>query len=238
MKIISWNLNHRTREKPIPDGVCDFISKAAPDVLVLNEYVDGPSRDEFKSKLHSFGYAVQLVSEKIDGHNQIFIASKSSLETGDLDPPGISDASLSNFLHFKIPSENLEVVGLRVPMYKSSRDRERYWEALSRILQKAVTRRIVFVGDLNDDPIRRPNGPLSRIKKQHAEAFTIPEPEGEWSYISSDGSSSTRIDHAIVSMALHLDGAKYLAEFGSLKLAGPRSIEPISDHAALEIELS
>jgi exonuclease III len=77
MKIISWNLNHRTIEKPIPDDVVIFFDKYAPDIIALNEYVDGESRNEFKhnlklsySRCFSFDisskYVRPLITKKMD----------------------------------------------------------------------------------------------------------------------------------------------------------------------------
>ena len=42
MKLISWTLNHRTLEKPIPPDVLRFFEEFDADLISLNEYVDGP----------------------------------------------------------------------------------------------------------------------------------------------------------------------------------------------------
>ena len=56
MRIAAWNLNHRTKEKTIPLTALHGIDSVNADILVLTEYVDGPSRTEFKRSLADMGY--------------------------------------------------------------------------------------------------------------------------------------------------------------------------------------
>ena len=46
-RIIAWNINHRIREKAIPDQMIEAIVSLGPDVIVLTEYVHGTTRTGF-----------------------------------------------------------------------------------------------------------------------------------------------------------------------------------------------
>jgi len=144
MKIISWNLNHRTNEKVIPINVIEFFEKYEPDLIVLNEFVDGDSRSDFKQHLNRIGYSHQLCSLKRDKQNQIFMASRQEIQVGNLPKPDFTEAATTNFLHVSIPNSNIEVVGFRAPAYKKTLEQRAYWKQLSDIVSSANDRNIVL----------------------------------------------------------------------------------------------
>ena len=74
MKILTWNINHRIREKRIPDPMIQAIVSLNPHVIVLTEYVPGASRDDFKEKLSSTGMTYMFESANTPRQNHIFIA--------------------------------------------------------------------------------------------------------------------------------------------------------------------
>ena len=55
MKIASWNLNHRTIEKPLPPEAMTFFEAFDADLIALNEFVDGKSRSAFRAELDRMG---------------------------------------------------------------------------------------------------------------------------------------------------------------------------------------
>ena len=93
MRIAAWNLNHRTKEKTISLMALCGIKSVNADILVLTEYVDGPSRLEFKRSLADMGYGHISISRRITIHNQVLIASKSEQITGDIAAPDFTDAA-------------------------------------------------------------------------------------------------------------------------------------------------
>jgi len=48
--------------------------------------------------------------------------------------------------------------------------------------------------------------------------YSIPNPIGEWSYISIDGKKSLRIDHAYIFSSLEYSSAKYITDVDSKDL--------------------
>jgi hypothetical protein len=75
VKIVAWNLNHKSCERRIPNDIVGLFVALDADVVLLNEFVDGPTRTQFRASLWSAGYKHQLVSETPARHNQVFAAS-------------------------------------------------------------------------------------------------------------------------------------------------------------------
>ena len=238
MKIAAWNLNHRIIEKKIPPEALRFFDAFSADLIVLNEFVDGESRASFRDELKKMGYDHQFVSEKRVKQNQVFIASKLPISLGDLKPPQQDDAAITNFLHITINGIDIEVVGIRAPAYNMARERKSYWQELASIIQSAANRRIVFLGDVNYDPFRKVAPSVTELRFDMAPAFTIPNPKGEWSYISLNEKARTRIDHAIVSDGLKVSNAEYLSTYNGITLAGGRRSSAVTDHAVLALNLA
>jgi len=237
MKIISWNLNHRTNEKAIPIDALKFFEKYAPHLIVLNEYVDGDSRNDFKRQLNEIGYSHQLCSLKRDKQNQSFVASRQGIQVGNLPKPDFTEAATTNFLHVSVPDSNIEIVGFRAPAYKKTLEKRGYWKQLSDIVSSTNNGNIVFLGDINYDPFFDLTEEVSEINFSHSPKFTIPNPKGEWSYISSNGKNISRIDHAIISKNINATNVEYLASYCGIKLAGCKFDLPISDHAVLSLNV-
>lgn len=236
MRLVSWNLAHQCREDPIPPSFFEAVELLAPDVLSLNEYVHGHSRADLSERLKDLGLQYLQVSHRLNGHNQVLVASRHPLERGELAGPTTANlGGESNFLHVRIPQADLDFVGLRAPAYTGA-TLTNYWVGLVNIIRSCEDRRIVFMGDLNTDPDqpRRPTAKyLLGLRKT---GWQVPAPEGEWSFVSKSG-SGTRIDHAVASSAMHIAAARYVACAGPLKLAAPNRAGAVSDHAPLMIEL-
>lgn len=235
MKIISWNLNHRTLEKPIPDNAVIFFKKYSPDIIALNEYVDCESRFIFKQQLAGLGYSYQLISPKISNHNQIFIASKFEISLGDIAAPDFDGSSLTNFLHVKLANYPLEIVGFRAPAYKLLSERNEYWQQIAKIINNLEERKIIFLGDINYDPFYGVSASAPEIKFKLSTYFKIPNPHGDWSYISTNGKNKSRIDHAIISDDIEVTDVKYISAYEDITLAGSKNDMAITDHAVLSL---
>ena len=238
MKVASWNLNHRTIEKPIPAEALKFFAAFAPDLIALNEFVDGKTRSAFWADLKGMGYKHQLISEKIGKQNQVFIASKAAISQGDLMPPQQDPAAITNFLHVKVDGTDIEIVGFRAPAYKAFQERQSYWVELAAIMRSAANRRIVFIGDINYDPFPGVAASSPEIRFDMAGRYSIPNPKGEWSFISLDGKARTRIDHAFVADGVSVVNAEYLTTYQGIKLAGGKGAGAVTDHAVLAINLT
>jgi hypothetical protein len=55
VQVISWNLNHRCKEKPIPADLSELFVGMDADLIPLNEFVDGRSRGMFRESMSAAG---------------------------------------------------------------------------------------------------------------------------------------------------------------------------------------
>ncbi|MCE3269690.1 MAG: hypothetical protein K0S57_87 [Ramlibacter sp.] len=233
LRVLAWNVGHQTREAPIPDGLLQLLQEAKPDVLVLNECVDGRSRDALRAGILQLGLLHVLTSHRLGKHNQVLIASNRPISSGELTGPRVDGgAGESNFLHVRLDG-GTELVGVRAPTYEGAQLRD-YWAQLTDQIRSTKGRAVAWIGDFNADPdnVRSPGG--KHLARLEGEGWRIPRAAGAWSFYRG-----SRIDHALLAPRLrHLD-AQYLARVGEEVVIGDLgSPANVSDHAALLVELT
>ena len=236
MRIAAWNLNHRVLPKNIPKEVEEVIGEIAPDVLVLTEYVDGEFRAPFKTNLQKMGYFLS-VSKVSKGHNQVLMATREKHSPGSVVAPDYDSHANSNFLSIRLPESALEIVGIRAPAYEKTSEVDLYWAALKDSLARAPQKRTIVIGDLNGDPNNSRSRGGRHLCDLRESGWTIPSPVGEWSYISSDGKHKSRIDHVLATADIEKIAARYETKIAGHTLAGEKEQMPLSDHAALVVDL-
>lgn len=237
MRLVSWNLAHQCREDPVSPQFLEAVRLLAPDVISLNEYVHGPSRQQLVESMARMGLRHLQVSRRQNNHNQVLVASRLPLERGDLTGPATANlGGESNFLHVRIPAAGVELVGVRVPSYGGSTLHD-YWVKFVHIVQSCAGRPIVFMGDLNTDPEQSRRVTAKYLLQLRSQGWSVPRPEGNWSFISKTG-VGTRIDHAVVASSLKIAGARYVATAASIRLAAPNRLDAVSDHAPLVLDLA
>lgn len=99
MKLLTWNVNHRTFNKKIPPEMPKAVASLTPDVIVLTEYVPGSSHQTFIEQLESYGFMYHIMSKRERKENQVLIAANSKLEYGEILAPTIEKSFPSNVLH-------------------------------------------------------------------------------------------------------------------------------------------
>jgi exonuclease III len=234
MKLVAWNLGHQTQERAIKLRFIEAVEKLRPDVITLNEYVHGDTRKPLLEALAHLGLGHVQVSSRVNTNNQVLVASRHTLHVGELLGPTTADGGgESNFLHVKLATLNLEIVGVRVPAYETNPILHDYWQKLVDIIRSTKERRIIFLGDLNADPDANHHQGSRYLAALRSEGWNIPAPSGQWSYISG-----TRIDHAVASPKITLADAKYVAQLGDIELASRNKETRISDHAALVLQFN
>jgi len=236
VKIVAWNVNHRIREKPIPDQMIEAIVALAPNVVVLTEYVHGPSRGSFLARLAQHGFGKWLVSERRPRENQVLIAARTDLERGSIRAPEIDRSAPSNVLHVHLPQEGVEILGLRVPDYsKDAKTKRVCWDWILETAASVKDRPFVIIGDFNTDP----KYPRSRcgdcIKRLDDDGWQLASPPDGSSFWTLNG-DAVRIDHAFVTKLLGVERAAYVTRSDRNVFVGK---EPgaLSDHAALSVDI-
>ncbi|WPL13532.1 endonuclease/exonuclease/phosphatase family protein [Thiorhodovibrio litoralis] len=184
MRLVSWNLGHQCREDSIPNTFFAAIEALSPDVLSLNEYVHGSTRANMVGRLKSVGLSHLAVSQRLNGHNQVLVASRYSLAPGSIVGTATDGhGGASNFLHVQIPTMNLDFVGVRAPAYSGVALHD-YWNKLLQIIRSTKGQRIAFMGDLNTDPDQPKRSTARYLRSLREEGWLIPVPDGLWSFAS------------------------------------------------------
>lgn len=208
-RLVSLNLNHRTRPAPIAESLIETIAELAPDVIIFNEYVDvGVARD-VGPMLFASGFVHQAVSNSDEytpgrWHNQILIASKDPIVEHSVPMNGPDVMASTNTLCVK--TFGLTITGIRVPAYTAASDWYPYWEWLNENLDGDIA-----IGDFNADP-GRPRK-WDRVLQTLVECggWSRAEIDGDWSYKGNNGSTS-RVDHVLARHSARIISARYVTE--------------------------
>lgn len=234
MRIVAWNLGHQTLERPLKAVLQPAIAALQPDVLVLNEFVDGPTRSTLRAALRNQGLTHIRASDRIGRHNQVLIASTTELDDGSVSANGLDETAASNFLSVTTGKPRIEIVGFRAPAYKTTKDKVRFWQAFDATIRPLATLPLLCIGDMNADPnnVRSAGGKI--LAGLRTDGWEIPDPDGEWSFARK--TVHTRIDHALASPQLRIAKATYCSMIGNLRCAGPEST--LYDHAPLSVDVA
>lgn len=213
------------------------IASLTPDVIVLTEYVPGPSHQRFIEQLDSYGFIYHVMSKRIIKENQVFIAANTILESGNiLAPTNIEKSVPSNVLHVHLPHKGLDILGLRVPINKLKIKRKN-WDWIMTIAVENKDRPFVIMGDFNTDPEYQPSQCGDRISQLVHEGWKHAMPQSGASYWDIKTGNGKRLDHAFISRHFDVLDTKYIKSSGNFVFAGKKS-EAMSDHAVLLIEIN
>ena len=206
-----------------------------PDAVVITEYVEGPDHFAFCAALAAGGLSNRFNTPAQVGHNQVLVASRLMANLGMLAPPAELCHAVSNCIHVRLAIPSLDLIGVRVPMYKSTTEIRSYWDWFGAAIEPLFASASVIIGDLNADP-RREQGPASEcLRRLVGTGWQLPDPVGPWSYVSTTGLTS-RLDHALVSPALTVTRAEYVASANGFDFAC-LGRGCLSDHAPLVLDI-
>jgi endonuclease/exonuclease/phosphatase family metal-dependent hydrolase len=236
MKILAWNVNHRTQRKPVPRGVIEVIAALAPDLVVLTEYVPSATHETVVEALGGLGLTETRLSVRAGKSNRVLVASRWRLMDGEIQAPEIHTCVPSNALHVCLPERGIEVLGMRVPDFSPQPAiRRACWDWLVQTAWDVASRPFVIIGDMNVDP----KYPRARCGDRLAHivdaGFTHASPPDGASFWTPSG-HGVRIDHAFVSKHFSVTSAEYVTEAAGHLLVGRR--DALSDHAALVVEIA
>jgi hypothetical protein len=236
MRIASWNLNHRARQRTIPTWVASELAATNADVIVCTEYVEGRSHQRFVSELNASGFASVTTSAVTPGENQVLIASRVAHRRGLLAPPvDISESVPSNALHVELGGFN--VVGFRMPSFPSSSAplKRRTWQWVQDAARQLELSRAVIIGDMNTQR-GDPKGYCGDcIEAVLGTGWTEVVPPDGYSWRHLRG-RQRRIDFGFASPALRTASARYDWDFlGRNGISKP--VVGVPDHALLVADL-
>jgi len=168
------------------------------------------------------------------GQNQVLVASRTPLEAGDIIAPSIDPYLPSNILHVRLPEAGFELLGLRVPCYATTAEKNRCWDWLADTAQTIVDRPFVLLGDFNTD-IDKPGTKTPRLGRLLQQRWQHALPFHGHSYFGNTGSTS-RIDHAFVTRHFRIRNVEYVSKRVPYNFAELGS-DRLSDHAPLLLEI-
>jgi exonuclease III len=236
MKVISWNANHRTKEKKIPDKMIDGLLSLNPDIIVLTEFVPGASRERFIKDLVDAGLVHIKTPNYVPNQNTIVVASRYQLNVGGILAPAIDPAIPPNFCHLTLPTENLDLIAIRIPDYsKSLKIKREYWDWTLAMASTFNEKRCLLCGDFNTSPQYSRARCGDRIQKLIDLGWVKVSPGNGYSYWNPKG-YGVQIDHAFTKGAITVSASEYINEKNGVYFVGKKG-EELSDHAVLSIDI-
>jgi len=233
-RLVTWNVNHRMREKAIPAHMSAALLSLEPDVIVLTEFVPAESRQRFYDELAAGGLSYRLCSAAVERHNHVLIISKTPLEAGDIFAPQIAPAVPSNALHVRLSADNFEILGIRIPDFsKAPALRRACWDWILQMASAVKERPFIILGDFNTDaryPKARCGDRLAALVEQGWQHCVPAVGASYWALQGGD----FRIDHAFASNHFEVLNAAYVKDGNGFRFAGTQAM---SDHAALVVEV-
>jgi hypothetical protein len=230
--VLAWNVAHQIyKSRQIPESLGIALEHIGSDVVFLSEFVDREDLGKARllDRLDKAGYVYRAMApapavyNRHHSYNRIFAASRLPFEIGDLEPPRMDEFATSNFLHLRLPASGMELVGLRAPAYAGAA-KAAYRQELTTLLRSAASNRpLAVAGDWNRFPFKLIN-----------DMYSVPQPEGPWSYIHSRGSS--QLDYVVHTAGISIRGApryQYPVDARGVPLVGLKTDDAISDHAPL-----
>ena len=238
MRIASWNLNHRAGATRFRPEAVDAAIALDADAVFFNEYFPKQHGPTFADRLANAGWCHQLISsEPGERANRTFVASRVSVEQDCVPLPTFDRQLPANLLAVRFPDTGLRVLALRVPAYEGP-ERPlvlRSWDWLESTAALLVDEAAVIVGDLNVSAASRRSGGGDHFRRIRSAGWSLATPEGEPSFFSSTGHTST-VDHLLHTRTVRVASAAFVSEVSGYVLAGSRGA--ISDHAAIVADLS
>lgn len=225
LRVLTLNLNHRTRPKLVPSSLIEVIGISTPDVVIFTEYVQSSEPDDLRHRFTEAGFLSVAISESVNyqlgrWNNQILIASRQTIESSSSPLGGPDSMSRTNTL--TVRTSGLQITGLRVPAYTSTREWYPYWTWLNRVLDGDVV-----IGDFNADPERPRKWDRVLDKLACENGWFRAKVDGSWSYRGTNGSTS-KVDHVLVRENIEVRAAKYIQD---------PFVPKFTDHAALLVEI-
>ena len=236
MRIAAWNVAHQIRQRPFPAEVLRAFLILEPDVVVFTEYVPGPDHDRVVADLTDAGFAGIHISDRVERQNQVLVATRMTSESGSWAAPPIRPQVPPNFLHVEVPELDLQIVGLRIPMFVSgdSAGEHLYRDWIRDQAPEWGARPTVVIGDLNVGPHKARSWQWRSLESFAEEGWSVVTPAEGWSYMSKTG-TTFKIDHALLSPGLMVREARHVEEADGVVLAGKHP-PAYSDHAVLVID--
>ncbi len=239
MIVATWNLNNRVGKVRFRPEAAFAACAIGADLIVFTEFYPQAHEQAFRAALSVSGFPHQLMSKaSLEVANRVLIASRLPIEPLALRLPDADHQFLSNVLGITVPSEGLNVLGLRVPTYVGATGRQRLfgaWAWIERTATSLADSPAIMLGDFNVTTTARRSQGGEHFRRVLASGWQRAEPQCPATYFSPRG-FKTAIDHILATRYCRTHGANVLQETSDFLYAGPKAA--ISDHAVLRCTIN
>jgi len=235
MRLVTWNLGHRSNGSRCPDRLASALAALAPDILILVDHAAGVARRPLLEALAGIGLGHQLASRPGARAGRKLFASRLAMVPGSLDPSAPEEAAPASVLHAYAPNGLLDVLGLRIRSCgRELASRAAYWTWLRHASANLKQRRAILIGDFTDDVADDPSGSSRQLRRFMDEGWQHAVP-AEGASCPSQGAQAQRLDHAFLSPSLQRVDARYAREAAGLRLSGTK--DSLAERPALVVDL-
>jgi endonuclease/exonuclease/phosphatase family metal-dependent hydrolase len=235
MRLVTWNLGHRTNGNRHPDRVLKALTALEPDIVILAQRLHDAACGLLLAALADIGLKVQLAPRTGRRNGHVLIASRLELVPGVLEDGANGEHPPRNVLHAYAPTGTLDVLGIRMPDCGSQpTSRDACWDWLLNAAETLKHRRAVLIGDFEFGANHERAGGMDRLRRLTNEGWRHAAPAEGAAYWTTGG-QATRLDHAFLSPAIQPIDVRYALEAAGFRLAG--TSDSLSEQPALVVDL-
>lgn len=237
LSIASWNVGHRLGSGKYKPEFVEAIPELRADLVCLNEYYPRKHDDGIRARLRSMGFAIEVSGPTTKVANLTLVASRVPIRRAAFEIDYFDDQMPSNTLAVEVPSHDLLIVALRIPMYTKTKAplMAKAWQILERALVPLRQKRVMLIGDLNCSLEHRRGAGRPYMARLMESGWCQAGAPGTRTFFSTAGHQSW-VDHCLHTPQVSVSGFEVLKAAGGYVLAdGP---DALSDHAAIRVTVA
>jgi len=234
MRLVTWNLGHRSNGDCRSDGLVAALTALEPDIAVLVDRSPGTACEQLLAALAGIGLGHQLATAPGEHDGRVTLAGRLEMLPGSLDARTTGEMP-SHLLHAYAPSGNLDVISLTTGRNgRGGQARQEGWDWLHRAASTLKQRRTILIGDLASGAAYAGPGHAQPLRRFISEGWQHAMPT-EGASCSTDGEDAVGVDHAFLSPLLQRIDTHYVLGAAGLRLAGTK--DSPSERPVLVVDL-
>lgn len=235
MRLVTWNLGHRSNGSRCPDRLASALAALAPDIVILVDRTAGVVRRPLLEALAGIGLGYHLAASAGPRDGRMLFASRLDMVPGSLDASAAGETAPSSVLHAYAPNGVLDVLGLGIRgCGRKLASRAADWTWLQHAASTLKHRRAILIGDFEADPADDPSGGSRQLRRFTDDGWQHAVP-AEGASCPSTGAQAPRLDHAFLSPSLQRVDARYAREAAGFRLSGTK--DSLAERPALVVDL-
>jgi hypothetical protein len=234
MRLVTWNLGHRSNGDCRSDGFVAALTALEPDIAVLVDRSPGTACERLLATLAGIGLGHQLATGAGGHDGRVTLASRLAMVPGSLDPRTTGEMP-SHLLHAYSPAGDLDVVSLTTGRNgRGGPARQAGWDWLHRAAPTLRQRRTILIGDFTSETDDGGPGDPRPLRRFISEGWQHAMPT-EGASCPTGGGDALDVDHAFLSPSLQRIDTHYALGAAGLRLAGTKDAP--SERPVLVVDL-